>query len=485
MTDSQMLELYKLNVVIIEKPFKVSILLDKILEVVSKVAQERNYLQKDITALNEDLLYERKRIGRFMLSEKKLTDKIQLYENSIHINKNIYDLTRLPSRYALYEALNGTKQSLLYINIDHFDFINSIYGMNKANQILKECALKLNMFLPKNAELFHITADEFVILIDEPSVIQEVLLADQIHAFFKESPVEFEHYTHYIVFSIGIDSGENKIMFLNAKSASKEARYFGGDKTVVYSSASIYMQEQKENFRWIGILSKAFEEDRIFNYYQPIINNTNPQIKHYEVLCRLKSDDGSLVDAKNFIESAKVVGLITKITRTVIDKAFKVFAQNSYNFSINISITDFYEEYLLDFLEYKCNYYKVDRSRVYLEILEDVISSQKMEVDKQVIELKNCGYNVVIDDFASEKTMYRRMFDLQAKFIKINGSFIRELDKDTSYRIIVESIVEFAQKNGIKTMAEHIESEEVYKIVKELGIDYSQGYLLGKPSLEL
>ena len=483
-SQDEIVELYEQDVTIVKKPFAISKLLDKILLLSEKISQTA-LLKENIKKLDEELLYERKRIGRFMLKERKLEEKIKLYENSIHINKNIYDLTKLPSRYALNEALNGDEQSLLYINIDNFDFVNTIYGMGKANKILKECAARLKMFLPKNAELYHITADEFVVLIDKPSLKQDSLLADQIHALFKEAPVEFDEYVQFIVFSIGIDKGEGKKLFVNAKSASKEARYFGGDKTVLFSKASDYMKEQRENFYWIGVLNRAFEEDKIFTYYQPIVNNQHPEIKHYEVLCRLMDDKDRLIDAKSFINSAKIVGLSTQITRTVIDKTFKLFKTNNFNFSINISMYDLYENYLVDFLKYKCEHYNVDPSRVYLELVEDIIGSTSLDVDLQVLELRNSGYHVIIDDFGSEKTMYGRIFDLKAELIKIDGSFIKQLAKDKSYKVIVKSIVEFSKENGIKTIAEHVESEEVYTVVKELGIDYAQGYLFGKPSLKL
>ena len=496
-SSEELLNIYKLCLnAVVKKPFNVNSMLDSIYTVCSKLNNDRTYMLSEIDTLkkdlrieldklNADLLYERKRIGRFMLNEKKMSDKIKAYEEKIHIDKYIYELTRLPSKYALQAALNGTMQSLIYINIDHFDFINSIYGMGKANTLLKECAKRLGMFLPKNAELFHITADEFVILLDEPVAEQDTLLTKQIQALFKEAPVEFGDHTHYIIFSIGIDRGEGKKLFVNAKSASKEAKYFGGDQVVIYSSQSEYMKEQRENLHWIGVLKKAFEDDKIFTYYQPIINNSNPEVKHYEVLCRLMDDDDNLIDANKFINSAKLIGFITQITRTVIDKTFKLFKDNNYNFSLNISMYDLREEYLVDFLDYKCKKYGISPDRVHLEVVEDIIISKYTSMDNQILKLKEMGYHVIIDDFSTDKSAYNRMFDLKAEFIKIDGSFIRGIDKNRANLIIVQSIVQFAKKSGIKTIAEHIETPREYEIVKKLGIDYSQGYLLGKPSLSL
>jgi len=485
-SDSQLLELYTLGIhSIVKKPFTASVLLDEILAVTSSLVSDRNYLQADVDRLNSNLISERKKVAHLLLNEKKYNEQVNFFQNSIHMNRNYHELTGLPTRHVLQEKIGKFQHSLLYINIDHFDFVNSIYGMGNANKLLKKTADRLNSFLPNNAELFHITADEFVILLKDAKKNQDYILSKQIQALFKEVPIEFEGNTQYISFSIGIDSGKSKILFVNAKSASKEARSFGGDQAIIYSSSSLYVQEQRENLYWIKVLKMAFDKDKVFTYYQPIINNRQPEIKHYEVLCRLKDESNRLIDANKFIKSAKLIGLITQITRTVVDRAFKEFSNNDYNFSINISHYDLHEEYLIDLLEYKCETYNIARKRIYLEIIEDILIPKCDAIDRQIIELRELGYNLIIDDFGSDKFTFTRMFDLQVDYIKIDGSFIKELNKNVSYRTMVQNIVDFAKGSGIKTIAEHIESREVLKIVNELGIDYSQGFLLGKPALTL
>lgn len=482
----KLLSFYALNVAAVEiKPFKTSSFLDTTLQVLQKLLHNREYLNPTIEKINKDLLYEQKRIGRFMMNEKTLKKQIESYKDSVHINKYIYELTKLPSRYSLQDALGENENSLIYINIDHFDFVNMTYGMGKANKLLKKTAIKLKRFLPTNANLYHITADEFVVLLDEPAKDQAVLLSSQLQSFFKESAVEFDEHSHSVSFSIGIDSGVGKRLFINAKAASKEARHYGGGKVVVFDKNSDYMQEQKESLYWIGVLQGAFEDEKIFTYYQPIVSNNATQTKHFEVLCRLMDDKNRLVDAKKFIHSAKQVGLITQITKIVIDKAFKLFSQNDYNFSINIAMHDLHENYLLSFLDYKCKHYSIFPSRVHLEIVEDIIVNKTATIDTQILELKKRGYHVIVDDFGTDKSAYSRMFELKAEYIKIDGTFIKELSKDNAHRVIVKSIVDFAKKSGIQTIAEHVETEELHKIVKELGIDYSQGYHIGKPSLNI
>jgi len=485
-TNEELPSLCNLNVSsLLLKPFKTTIFLDKIFYIAKKIDHIQKKLNSSYNQMNDDLLYERKRLGRLMMREKTLLKQIETYKDSIHINKFVYELTKLPSRFALQEALDGSKQALIYINIDHFEFVNTTYGMGKANKLLKETALKLNIYLPKNATLYHITADEFVILLNEPSEDQALLLSSQITSLFKESAVEFDEYMHYVVFSIGIDSGTGKKLFINAKAASKEASYFGGNQIIKFDIHSSYMKDQRESLYWISILQKAFTEDKIFIYYQAIMDNNTQTIKHYEVLCRLMDENNTLIDADKFIHSAKQVGLITQITKTVIDKTFKLFTKNDYNFSINISMNDLHENYLVKLLKYKCEKYNIEPTRVHLEIVEDIIISSTASLDEQIMALKEVGFHVIIDDFGTDKSAYSRMFDLKAKFIKIDGTFIKKLSDDKAHQLIVKSIIDFAKNSNIKTIAEHVETEEVFNIVRELGVDYSQGYFIGKPSLNL
>lgn len=486
MTQEEILLLYALGVnAIIQKPLKMEILLETLSKVLAKISNERAYLSSTVDQLNETLTYERKRIGRFMMNEKKYTQRIQEYQNSIQVNRNIYELTRLPSRYALQNALSEQTQALLYLNIDHFDFVNSVYGMGKANKMLKECAARLKKFLPQNGELFHITADEFVILLDDPSEKQELLLAQQIQSMFEAAEVEFDTYTHRVHFSIGIDKGVGKILFANAKSASKESRCYGGNQITYFDSKSEYIQEQKENLYWIQTLKKAFEEDKIHTYYQAIKRSTTQEIKHYEVFCRLEDEQGNLIDAQKFIHSAKLIGLITHITKNVIDKAFKTFAHNEFHFSLNISMHDLHENYLVDFLKYKCEKYAIEPSRISIEILKDVILSKNKMIDEQILLLRELGFHITIDNFGSDALIYNRILELHVEYIKLDGELIKKLDTDKVHTIIVQSLIDFAKEGNIQIIAEHVESEEVYQKVCALGIEYVQGFAIAKPLLKL
>ena len=433
--------------------------------------------------IKDELMYERKRLGRLMQSQKELEKRIQTYEAQISSIRDVNEVTGAASKHALQEALKGERtKALLYLNIDNFDMINSIFGMGQGNKVLLATVKRLGEFLPTNATLFHITADEFVILIDEPVRSQESMLAEQVQALFKEAPIEIEGNRYDIRFSIGVDRGTGMALFAHAIDASKEAKAHGGNCIRHYRQDSDYIVGQRHTLYWINTVRRAIEENRIMPYYQPIISNSDNSIQHYEVLCRLVDDKKRVITAEHFIRPAMIAGLGTQISRIIIDKAFKYFSDNRFRFSININKNDLEEEYLESFLKYKCERYNIAPARVYLELVEEASMDSFPNMMRQVERLRAAGFHIAVDDFGIEHSKLGRMLQFEADFIKIDSTFIEDLSRNPFHRMVVENIVEFAKKAGIKTVAEHVDSEALYRIVQELGVDYSQGFYIGKPA---
>jgi EAL domain-containing protein (putative c-di-GMP-specific phosphodiesterase class I) len=169
----------------------------------------------------------------------------------------------------------------------------------------------------------------------------------------------------------------------------------------------------------------------------------------------------------------------------MIDKAFKYFQSNSYAFSLNITAQDFQENYLEDFLQYKCDYYHIAPQRVYIEVVESITINGTDETLEQIKRLRNKGFNITIDDFGIEQSVFSRLLRLEAKTVKIDSSFIKGLDTNLSNQMIVENIVSFAKRIGAKTIAEFVDTKQVQEKVCELGIDYSQGFYIGKPESQI
>ncbi|HIC43518.1 MAG TPA: EAL domain-containing protein [Sulfurimonas sp.] len=254
---------------------------------------------------------------------------------------------------------------------------------------------------------------------------------------------------------------------------------------VVFKSDSQYVRRQRDTLYWIQTVKDALKNDRIMSYYQPIHNNETGRIEKYEALCRILDKEGHVLSAGDFIKPSFLAGLTTKISRIMIDKAFKYFQHIKYAFSINISSQDFHENYLEDFLQYKCEYYHISLTRVYLEVIESITIDGSDETLHQIQRLRAKGFNITIDDFGVEQSGFSRLLRLEAKTIKIDSSFIKNIDTNLSHQMIVKNIVSFAKRIGAKTVAEYVQSQAIHDKVCELGIDYSQGYYIGEPSAQI
>ena len=449
-------------------------------------AEQKELLQSEAQKrekLIQELAYERKRIGKLMAENAQLAKRAEGESEDIYKVKYLNDITHVENKYALQRALKekGPK-AVVYLNIDHFDLVNTLYGMGTGNKLLKATAERIKQYLPKNAKLYNVTVDEFVVLIDEPTNDQERLLAEQISTMFQELPLEVDRHPFEVIFSIGIVRGEGLQLFVQSKIASKESKYYGGGIITRFDNNSNYMNRQREDLYWIKTIKSALHDNRIIPYYQPIVSNFDNKVEHFEVLCRLQDEHGKIISADKFIKAAEVVGLITRITRLIIDGAFKHFSQNSYRFSINICNYDLYENYLVELLKYKCDLYNIEPNRVFLELVGDNSLDTSNSLLEQIDELRDMGFHIGVDDVSVDYSIFSRMLRLNADFIKIDKSFIRNIGENRAHQEIVETIVEFAKKSGMKTVAEHVESKDELRVLSNLGVDLSQGYYVGKPN---
>lgn len=177
-----------------------------------------------------------------------------------------------------------------------------------------------------------------------------------------------------------------------------------------------------------------------------------------------------------FIKVAEKGGYITQITRMIVKKSFEMFSGTKHKFSINLTSYDLKEKTFLSFLDEQFQLYGIDPTQVTWEVLEEVRVVQNENVIDTIRLLKEKGCMIAIDDFGIESSNFSRLLELQIDTLKIDGSFIKEIYQNDTKEKIVTAIVSFAKSLGIKTVAEFVENEEIYKKVDELGIDYSQGY---------
>lgn len=370
---------------------------------------------------------------------------------------------------------------LMLINIDRFSTTNALYGMAIGNKLLKKVGSYLQRMVATNCSIFRIHSDEFALLIEDPRPNQPEILAKQIKSFFEITHFSLEGISFNIRVSIGMASTGGIPIFEHAAIALHEAKERGRNTIVTYAENSNYIKKQRENLFWINEVKSAMTQERLVPYYQPIHDNRLGIIEKYESLCRIVGVDGMIYEPKSFLGAAQKGGLLTNITRRMIDATFKAFELLPYQFSINVTKEDFSENYLIGFLRRKCSQYGIIPSRVFIEIVESIRFDGDESSINQINELEAYGFRIAIDDFGMESSNLSRLLHIKATFLKIDGRFIRNIDTDVNSQIIVENIVQLAEKIGAKTIAEYVANESVYKKVCSLGVDFSQGYFTGRP----
>ena len=285
-----------------------------------------------------------------------------------------------------------------------------------------------------------------------------------------------------ITFSIGIANiNKEEDVTLDAEYALGNAKKIGHRYYYFYDIDDDVMIEEKRVIKGLNITKELIKNEKIVPYYQPILDVQSGKILKYEVLARGILGD-KVIDPITFLNPASKLGLLSSITRIMIQKSFQVFAHNHYDFSLNITQRDLIEGYLPKFFKQKLELYKINASRITLEILENItVSSDTVLIQKELDSLKSMGFSIAIDDFGVENSNFSRLVDINIDIIKIDGFFIKNILRSQKDKLIVKSITSLAKTLGLKVVAEYVESQEVLDYIKEIGIDYAQGYEIGKP----
>lgn len=395
------------------------------------------------------------------------------------------ELTGLLNRRALNSMLKTDIEKIfILINIDNFDSLNITCGYTNGDLILKGTAQFLKKYTPKYAQLYYLGVDEFAIVSNKMSIDEAYDFATILHNKIQENNIIISHFNIKFTFTIAISQGSKNI-FKNARIALKEARTKGKNRINIYNKNSPIEVLQSNIQKYLPILKTAILYRYITPYFHPIINNKTQKIEKYESLARIIDTHGNIYQPFEFIKIAELTGLIPDITRIMIDKTFMAFKDNNFTFSINISEYDLNDGYLIEFFKACLKKYNIKASRVVIEVLEGAsIGGAQEEID-QLKQLQNLGFFIAIDDFGTENSNFERVHNLNIDFIKIDGSFIKNIDIDKKSYNITKTIVVLAKSIGAEVIAEFVHSKAVLDKVNELDIKYSQGYYFAQPTRDI
>ncbi len=238
---------------------------------------------------------------------------------------------------------------------------------------------------------------------------------------------------------------------------------------------------------WVKSIREAFEADRFELHYQPLVHVRSGVVNHYEALLRLKLNSGQVVAPGVFLPAAARFGLLPDIDRWVVDRALCTLAElrggrPELRFSVNLSASVFDEDEFIGYVHGKLEQYGLPGDSVIFELTEQEAIRFAFQAAKQMAAVKALGCQFAIDDFGTGYSSFAYLKRLPVDFLKIDGSFIRGLERDPVDQTMVRLIGEVAKAANIKTVAEYVQSGTAMSLLAKYRIDYAQGYYIGRPA---
>ena len=402
-----------------------------------------------------------------------------IIEKTKELTKNLYHdtLTILPNRLKLQEDLTlYSKNTVAIFNIDDFKEVNDFFGIVAGDDLLCQIAYWLNEM---KLQPYRIGGDEFATILPRDLSAEEIQKKmELLLTKFGEKNFIIGEETFHLRATIGVAIASDKPL-IHADIALNKARDLKKNYAI-YDASEGVEELYKTNIAMSAQIRQALIEHRIVCQYQPIVNCQTGKIDKYETLVRIQREDGTLIPPNDFLPIAQKTKLYSKITQEVIYQACHTFSNRTEYFSINLSSSDILDSHIITTIE-RILKQTGTAKRIVFEILESEGIENFEEVASFISRMKELGATIAIDDFGSGYSNYENILKLNVDFLKIDGSLIRNIDQNPRHRIVVESIVDFARRIGIETIAEFVSSGEILSIVNDLGITYSQGFHTGKP----
>lgn len=406
-------------------------------------------------------------------------------ESSTYIFKQAYfdKLTGLPNRISLINALdNHLGEVVVLINVDNFSVINDFYGYQVGDRILKQIAQLLQKYATNyEFKAYKLPTDEFAMILNiknHKPIIEKYL--KELLTVIEGTSYDFEgHNIHMGVTIAAATINAQKTGMVNADMSLKLAR-MKRKSYIIFDEELQLAQTYEKNVQIANKIKIALETDNIIPFYQPIVDVKTLQVNKYEALVRLRDSDGTILAPSAFLEASRKIRLNKNITKRMIEKTFSFFSQNGLEFSLNLDFTDIASQSVRSFLCDKLREYNISE-QLTIEILETQEFEDPHLVSSFVESVTKHNVKIAIDDFGSGYANFEYVTSIGCDFVKIDGSLIKKIDKDQNARIITETIISFAKKLRKKVVAEFVYSKEVFEVVKELGVDYAQGYYFAEP----
>jgi len=404
-------------------------------------------------------------------------------------------LEYIAMRHDITEVMNSTRQFLDYIaaakrplvvqiKVESFDKLQRYYGFNFSLLVESEVSILLEENIPKNLSFesfFMLDNGNYAFVkecIDCNDIQETILGLQEFQKLINTLKIKVNTIDYDVSILVCV-SYENNV-YENVKYGMKEIVRNKQNFLVTNDIAQKVHQVAEKNLSILTKVKEAIESSKIISFFQVIVDG-NREIYKYESLVRLVENDGSVMAPFFFLDVAKQGKYYTQISSIVLQNSFKALEKVEADISINLSAIDMENETIRKEIYTLLQNSGERAKRVTFELLEDEEMKDFEVIKAFIVKVKSYGVKIAIDDFGAGYSNYERLLDFQPDIIKIDGSLVKNIESSKFSVSIVKSIILFAREQGLCVIAEYVENETIFKILKDLGVEYFQGYYFGKP----
>ncbi|MHB1941894.1 MAG: putative bifunctional diguanylate cyclase/phosphodiesterase [Acidiferrobacteraceae bacterium] len=394
-------------------------------------------------------------------------------------------------RWTLYGSRFQRPISVLFIDLDQFKAVNDTFGHAAGDHYLAEVGKMLTECTRATDIVARWGGDEFAALLPETNRQGAIEVAEKLIKASAAQRITLAGQTLTPSLSIGIalfpDHGSQfGDLITLADAAMYQAKHRGSGLWQLYSASQEEMQLVQEHGRWERRIRKALENDQFILFYQPLLDLRSGKTSGYEALLRMEDPDGQLISPGLFLESAERFGLAIPIDHMVIRKAIRKvehLGADGLQISLNLSQQTLQDEGLADYIAEMMQDKQFPVGRLGIEITESVALQNLHAIRALSVRLKNLGILFILDDFSMGAASLRYLAEVPIALVKLDGALARSLkggDSSTN-KILITNLVRLAHDSGIEVAAKHIEDPELLSMLANLGVDYAQGFAVGRP----
>jgi Amt family ammonium transporter len=414
-------------------------------------------------------------------------------------------LTGLANRIQFERRLNlllrdreddGRQHAVLYLDVDQFKIINDTCGHAAGDDLLRQLTGLLKREVRRSDTLARVGGDEFGILLEDCPLSAALRVTNELRQLVSDFRFNWEGKIFPVAISIGLvpfdaltlDAAE---ILSAADTACFSAKDSGRDRVHVFEAGKSEASRRHGEMQWVSHIHSALDNNRLTLFSQLIVpvDGSSDLIPHREVLLRMYDEEGNIIPPGAFIPAAERYNLMPSLDRWVVGAALDHFARlrdqkqtAPFMMNINLSGASLVQEGFLDFVLEQLNSREIPHWMICFEVTETAAIANLEDAKKFITALRGIGCKFALDDFGSGLSSFGYLKHLPIDFLKIDGSFIQDIVKDPIHGAMVEAINRVGHIMGVHTVAEFVEDAKILERLKEIGVDYAQGYHIERPA---